>query len=116
MPFLLAGYREAAEFSSYVMNVDYGDKGFMLGLLSRAVEGQGTCILIERIDGSYVLNSSLEDLYLVGFDRENRARMDVRAGGAKTSLARLHSRGIGHVHAARSDEIRGRWPYPVMDV
>lgn len=54
-------------------------------------------------------------LDMVGFDRESRARMDVRAGRARVSLTRLHSREIGHVHAAKSDEIRGRWSYPLMD-
>lgn len=54
-------------------------------------------------------------LDMVGFDRENRARMSIRAGRATASLARLHNREIGHVHASKSDEIRGRWSYPLMD-
>lgn len=54
-------------------------------------------------------------LDMVGFDRENRVRMDIRAGKATASLARLHNREIGHVHSAKSDEIRGRWSYPLMD-
>lgn len=54
-------------------------------------------------------------LDMVGFDCENRARMSIRAGRATASLARLHNREIGHVHASKSDEIRGRWSYPLMD-
>ena len=54
-------------------------------------------------------------LDMVGFDRENRARMDIRAGKATASLARLHNCEIGHVHSAKGDEIRGRWSYPLMD-
>ena len=54
-------------------------------------------------------------LDMVGFDKENRARMDVRAGRARASLTRTHGREIGHVSAAKSDEIRGRWSYPLMD-
>lgn len=54
-------------------------------------------------------------LDMVGFDRENRARLDILAGKASVNLARLHNREIGHVHASKSDEIRGRWSYPLMD-
>ena len=54
-------------------------------------------------------------LDMVGFDRENRARMDIRAGRATASLARLHNREIGHVHSAKGDEIRDCWSYPLMD-
>lgn len=54
-------------------------------------------------------------LDMVSFDRENRARIDIRAGKANANLARLHSREIGRVHSAKGDEIRGRWSYPLMD-
>lgn len=103
----IAGYREAAKFSSNVMNGNYEDRGFMLGYLSRAVEGQGACVLIERVDGSYVLNSRLEDLYSYWLACADAAgSYGRRAEGYYRDALRCYCGGDGpHIEFTRTDRV-----------